>query len=421
MPFLDSLDIANRALQHCGAERIADVGEVSKNNKETTFAYDTLREPELRRNVWRFAIKKAVLRPLDVTTLLLDPQLWDTTVLYLFGALVKDANGTIWQSMVTSNQGNDPLTTTAWEEYFGPLAVAPYDSATVYFAGEVVYVPLSNSSFVVFMSLQNSNEGVPSTATPWGATVTYNKDATVSNGGDQWRSLIPLNLGVTPAVGPADYDSVAIYASGDSTTGPDGFIYTSLQNGNVGHLPSSSPTYWTNTNVPNAWAKTPTLYPSSTKWLPLFATLKPLNVLYPIGSGPYSDQSTKNVFRLPSGWLRKAPRDPKAGSVSALGAPSGLYYDDWLFEGDFIVATEPMIIHRFVADVHDVRRMDAMFCEGLACRIAMGVCETLTQSVSKLGAISTLYKQFMTEARIVNGIETGSEEPPEDDYIACRV
>ena len=80
-----------------------------------------------------------------------------------------------------------------------------------------------------------------------------------------------------------------------------------------------------------------------------------------------------------------------------------------------------MIIHRFVADVHDVRRMDAMFCEGLACRIAMGVCETLTQSVSKLGAISTLYKQFMTEARIVNGIETGSEEPPEDDYIACRV
>lgn len=422
MPFLDSLDIANRALQHCGVERIANVDEDSKNNRETAFAYDTLREPELRRNTWRFAIKKAILRPIGTDTLLLDPQLWDEDTLYLFGSLVKDENGVIWQSAVTSNQGNDPLTTTAWEEYFGPLAINAYDSTLAYSAGEVVYKTAGNSGgFVVFMSLQNSNEDVPSTVTTYSATVTYGKDATVSYGGDQWRSLIPLNLGTTPAVGPADYDASAIYATGNQVIGPDGYIYTSLQNANAGNNPTTATAYWTNTGVPNAWAKTPTLYPSSTKWLPLYATLKPLNILYPVGTGPYTQQGTRNVFRLPSGWLKKAPRDPKAGANSILGAPSGLYYDDWLFEGDYIIASDAIIVHRFVANIHDVRRMDAMFCEGLACRVAIGVVETLTQSGSKKNSIAAEYKLFMSEARTVNAIEIGSEEPPEDDYIACRV
>ena len=71
-------------------------------------------------------------------------------------------------------------------------------------------------------------------------------------------------------------------------------------------------------------------------------------------------------------------------------------------------------------NVHDVRRMDAMFCEGLACRVAIGVVESLTQSVSKKNSIAAEYKLFMSEARTVNAIEIGSEEPPLDDYIACR-
>lgn len=75
---------------------------------------------------------------------------------------------------------------------------------------------------------------------------------------------------------------------------------------------------------------------------------------------------------------------------------------------------------RFVADMVDVPRMDALFCEGLAARIGLEVCEPITQSTSKMGAIKTLYDQVMSDARTVNGIETGAEEPPVDDYIACR-
>ena len=62
-----------------------------------------------------------------------------------------------------------------------------------------------------------------------------------------------------------------------------------------------------------------------------------------------------------------------------------------------------------------------MFCEGLSCRIALEVCEKLTQSSEKLKGIDGEYKVFMGDARDTNGIEQGSVEPPLDDYIATRL
>jgi hypothetical protein len=64
--------------------------------------------------------------------------------------------------------------------------------------------------------------------------------------------------------------------------------------------------------------------------------------------------------------------------------------------------------------------MDAMFCEGFAARIALEVCEIITQSTEKLKNISGEYAKFMTEARTVNGIENEAEEAPRDDYLAVR-
>jgi hypothetical protein len=104
-----------------------------------------------------------------------------------------------------------------------------------------------------------------------------------------------------------------------------------------------------------------------------------------------------------------------------LGAPTGLPLNDWEYEGDYLCATEPtLILYRFVADHADVRSMDRMFCEGLAARIALSVCEELTQSTEKIQNIGAQYKTFMGEARTVNGIETGPVQPPEDEFITCR-
>lgn len=423
MPFLDSLDIGNRALQRCGATQIIDVDEDSQSNNEVAFVYDKVRRAELRRNVWRFAIRNAALRAIDTTTRLLVPNDYDATKTYLPGSIVKDDNGQLWISFESDNLNNTPGDTDVWDMYFGPLTVSLYDSGTSYFAGDIVYKESATAGlYSVYLSIESGNDDAPDEATAWDSTATYGEGAGVSHSGSQWRSLIPVNTGVTPADGPLDFDPTATYSASDTVTGSDHVIYSSVGSGNIGHDPTTDGgVHWTDTGVVNGWSRTPTLAVSSTKWLPLAATVKSLNFIYPIGCGPSSQATTRNVFRLPAGYIRPAPQDPKAGAISYLGAPSGLAYNDWTFQGDYIVSSDtgPLML-RFVADVTKVSALDDMFCEGLACRIAVEVCERLTQSTSKLGTIASAYKLFMTDARLCNSIETGAEEPPEDDWVSCR-
>ena len=119
--------------------------------------------------------------------------------------------------------------------------------------------------------------------------------------------------------------------------------------------------------------------------------------------------------------MRKAPQDPKAGSVSWFGSPTNRNYDDWLFQHKYIVSMQSdNIAFRFIADTVDVTEMDPMFCEGLACQIAMQACEPLTQSATKIKVIADFYKLQMGDARTANALEIGTEEAPLDDYLECR-
>lgn len=424
MPFLDSLDIANSALQKCGASRIESATEDSKSNTECSFAYDKLRRPELRRNVWRFAIKKTALRAIDTTTLLLDPPLYDATKTYLLGAIVKDANGQLWTSLSADNINNTPGGNNEdWDSYFGPLTVSLYSSETSYSAGELVYkAGAVAGSYQIYLSLTNNNDEAPDVATAWDVDTTYYANQVVSYSGDLWRSLLAFNVGTTPADGPLAWDSTATYSTSQTVTGSDNFIYSSVGSGNTGHDPTTDGgVHWTNTNVAHAWSRSPTLTTGGITWRAVGAALAPLSILYPLGGGPLSDTTTRNVFRLPAGFLREAPQNPKAGSTSYLGAPCGLPYADWEPESEYFVSGQQgPIVFRFVADITIVSKMDDMFCEGLACRIATAVCQPLTQSGGKLGDIASAYNKFMSEARTVNAVETGATEPPIDDYIECR-
>ena len=424
MPFIDSLDIANRACQHLGSPRIQSPSEESIANAEISFAYDKLRRAELRRNTWGFAVKKAVLRPIDTTTFLLSPAQWNAGMQYLPGSVVADANGQLWISNVANNIGNDPNLTDVWDSYFGSMTVDAYDTSgsTSYFAGDLVYIQNNDGSYNIYLSLQNANTETPNVPDTWDATATYQQDETVSYLGTQWRSLIALNTNNIPAGGPANWVATQTYGAGAYVTGTDGFLYTSVGAGNVGNNPvSDNGTFWTNTDVPNAWAATPLIPASSSIWVPLYAALTSFNFVYPIGVGPLSQSMTRNIFRLPAGYLRRAPQDPKAGIVSYLGAPADNFQNDWLIEGKFLLSqcATPIIL-RFVADVTRVSDMDDMFCEGLAARIAVETCEPITNSNSKQQTANNAYTKFMGEARTVNSIENGPTEPPEDDYIACR-
>jgi len=550
--FLQPADIGNRALQHCGAEMMDPTlgfTENSRNARQVSFVYGKLRRAELRRNVWRFATRKAVIRPVDQNTLLLSPSLWVSSTVYFVGSLVIDATSTIWQSRTPNNTGNDPQNSPfAWEPYFGPLTAMLYDSSQSYFAGEVVYMAPGDGTSNIYVSLVEGNTLDPSLPNQWSISTVYFKNqvvqafpawsslttytqgqtvsftdgniyTSVQNGNlnhapnvsptfwalvpiitlasltvpanssvspipsfaspvGEWSqittyqtgnvvmfngteyvsiannntgnfpnavgstfwvamtgsvlymSLIDLNLGNNPANAPALWSSGTTYAINNLVGGSDGIIYKSLANGNLGHDPTTDGgVRWGNTGTLNPWTTVFTLGGGNQQWrqiggaaFPSGVGLAELNIVYPLNSGPVTQDRTRNVFRLPAGFLRQAPRDPKQGSTSKLGAPSALPYEDWNFEGNYIVSWDAIpIILRFVADVTNVADMDDMFCEGLGCRIAIEVMPILTQSTTKVEQIFKLYKDTMGEARTVNGIETGATEPPEDDFVTCRL
>src|SRR5262249_22958469 len=208
-------------------------------------------------------------------------------------------------------------------------------------------------------------------------------------GGTLYMSLIDLNLGNNPANAPALWASGTTYAINNLVGGSDGIIYKSLSNGNLGNNPvTDGGVHWQNTGTLNPWTTVFTQGGGNQQWrqiggaaFPMGVGLAELNIVYPLNSGPLTQDRTRNLFRLPSGFLRQAPRDPKAGSTSYLGASSALEYEDWNFEGNYLVSWDVLpIIFRFVADVTDVIAFDDMFCEMLAAQIAEDVAPLLTQS-----------------------------------------
>lgn len=430
--FATPTDIANRALQLVGARRITAFTDNSKNAAAVSFVYDKLRKAELRRNVWRFSTRVSCLRPIDTTTMLVVPGVWSATVHYQVGSVVQDANGTVWISSKAFNVNNQPGAGTAWDIYFGPLTAEPWDTTgnTGYAIGEFVYESPAPGVFNIYSALtQTFNNPTPANVDPsvlsaWSATTTYARGQVVQyTDGFAYISLIDVNLNNTPAT-YAMWNSFSTYSQNDVISGNDGKLYLSMVNSNTGHDPTTdSGANWVANGKLQPWTAQFTGGLAGNGWnAQVYASLSDMNIIYPMGSGPSSQTTTKNLFRLPNGFMRIAPQDPKAGIVPWLGAPVGNLPNDYLLQGNFLTSmtAEPIFL-RFAADITDVTAMDTLFCEGLACRIALGVCEELTQSAEKMKGIGAEYKMFMGEARTVNGIEVGTTEPDQDEWISVRV
>jgi hypothetical protein len=425
-------DICNRALQHCGARRIATLADNSKNANAVAFVYDKLRRAELRRNNWVFSIRRTALRPLQANTtglvytsiyqpqsgpntgtLWLKPAVWSSTITYTPGAIVSDPTipGLVWTSLAQENLNNPPGVGvgSVWDVYYGSKIVVPYDMTESYWAGELVYVQNPNTQAInVYRSLVNGNGNgniqiTINTSPQAGNNQTTQSISVQSNGANnpwiltEWNPLVTYNL-----------DQVVTYQF---------ILYRSSVEQNIGNVPGVSG--WTSCGPADA----PTVaLASNINWLPIQATVQSGIAEYPIGSGPVQEANTRNAFPLPNGFLRESPQDPTQGAVSYLGAPGGLTYSDWVFENGFLTSRESnVILLRFIADMTNVTKFDDMFCEGLAARIATEVVEELTQDAGKKVAVNAEYKRIMGEARIVNAIESGTDQPPEDDFISCRM
>ena len=166
--FTTGIDIANRALQYCGATRIASFSDNTKQAAETGFVYPLIRQAELRRSVWRCAIKRAVLRPQTATTSQFVAPGWATATAYVVGQIVQDSSGTYWICMVanTSSSTNAPGTYVAgqpqfWQQWFGNVYGDAYSHTTTYYAGELV-----TAGGAWYLSMINNNLGNDTAGTP---------------------------------------------------------------------------------------------------------------------------------------------------------------------------------------------------------------------------------------------------------------
>jgi hypothetical protein len=336
-----------------------------------------LRQAELRRNLWTFATRRTLLRAVGTPL-----QSWSSTLSYSQGAYTTYGtdpygNPLNYISLVNTNVGNEPDT-------------SPSDwSLVIMNSMFVVTFPVFNigTAYTQGQIVQGSDSRLYSYVNPTGTT---GNDPTVTTG--FWAEY----FGNYTAV---QYDNTLAYGTGElvmyTTTNA---IYASITNSNQ--------------NDPTTGAG----------WVHITgATAQPLVVQWPANTGPIWQTSTRNIFVLPAAYLRRAPQDPTAGRGSIMGFPSNLAATDWEFEANLLISGEPgPILMRFVTDTIDVTTMDPLFCEGLAARIALEVCEPLTQSTSKIKQIGSEYKQFMSDARAVDSIEQGSTEPPLDDYILTR-
>ena len=373
-------EIANKALDLLGIADVIAAGalriEQSRNATILARAYDECRRAEMRRNVWQFAIRTQALRAVGDFSKNVVYGAWSAVATYAVNDVVLGSDSNVYSSTVASNLNNDPtISPTQWTSYFGNVLAQEY-------------------------------------VMTWSNAITYDlRMHAVGSDGQVYRSIVDTNLNHNPVGDSNVHWSVATTVDATDLTQADNQNYYSGEVVYVGR------------NVYMSKVNANATDPGASSWL-IFTTsptLTDLNFIYPIGVGPTSQTSTKNAFALPNGFLRMAPQDPKQGSALFLGAPTALKYTDWNLESRFITTRDAgPILLRFSADVADIPSMDPMFKIGFASRLAIDTCEALTQNDTKAARAKAEYKDVMTEARLVNGIETGPTEPPEDSYIDCR-
>jgi hypothetical protein len=400
-------DVVNRGLQRVGSKLIAAgalTTETSKQAEQARALYDICRSAELRRNVWRFAIRTVALRPLTSDSRRVTFPAWATGTVYQVGAVATNG-GVVWQSVFPDK-----------------VATVTISNATP------AVISLTSHGMIVNTPFQLSTTD----ALPTGFAV------------DTTYYIIAAGFGANSFQASLTLGGAAI----NTTTAGSG-VHTITAGMNTAQTPADSPpTYWTRYFGPLtatehdadlSYLQGEMVYVSTAVYLSLIgsnedtpptadwrlltgATLSTVSIIYPINAGPNAQSTSRQVYMLPSGFMRIAPQNPKAGQALYLGAPDGQFLDDWNFENNCFVSNDPgPLIVRFAADVADSTQFDPLFVEGLGCRIGIELAEILTQSSTKVNQVQQQYSVFMKDARAVNAIETGPVYPPEDAYIQCRL
>lgn len=126
-------------------------------------------------------------------------------------------------------------------------------------------------------------------------------------------------------------------------------------------------------------------------------------------------------YQLPSDFLRLANiRD--AWVASALNDYKSIEDLPFSIEGQKILTDLPApLLIRYQYRVTDPAQFDACFVESLACRLAVELCEPLTQSSTKRQQAQDEYKESIKVALMANAIERPPVPMPDDSWIIGRL
>jgi hypothetical protein len=123
------------------------------------------------------------------------------------------------------------------------------------------------------------------------------------------------------------------------------------------------------------------------------------------------DWGRANSFTLPADFLFLLEDYPEDNSL----------IKDWQIEGRKILTDDDAPIQiRYIKIVTDPNEMDPLFREALATKMAIELCEELTQSNTKKEGLKDDYKEIISQARKRNAIENVAAEPPTDIWLTAR-
>ncbi len=401
------VEIASRALQLCRMNGIERFDNSNRNAVETGAAYDKLRLALLSEDIWLFSTRRAALRPVDTVAVVLATNGSTASGVDLpFG----DTTGVIVGQLVAGTNIATGTTVVSFVENLS-VTLSLAITGTVASAAAITFGPLT------FLWIPPA----------WAVGTTYAVGHVTTYGGEWWQSKVAGNLANIPGQGAfwrryvgvdclQSWDTNVGYWAGELVLATDGTVYMALISSDTGHDPTATSGFWLAVN----------------------GTVVALQILYPIDAGPSGDASTRNLFRLPRGFLRKAPTDPKGDIGQSLGVPTGPVREDWVFEDNYLISGSrspitsspgvptisfvPIFI-RYVADVIDVPDFPPLFSEALAGKIADAVAPQLVAADVMqviLASAARHYKMARDQAILVDGIERGPTAPPLDSYITCR-
>lgn len=94
---------------------------------------------------------------------------------------------------------------------------------------------------------------------------------------------------------------------------------------------------------------------------------------------------------------------------------------DWQIENGKILTDDsaPLEI-RYIKNVTNVSEFTPLFAEVLSCRLAVELCEDITQSNSKMQTAAALYDEALKKAKKSNAFQRRRVLPPEDDWVTIR-